>query len=367
MFIYLACFGMVFFISSIVQRLSKKDKYTIFFLSIVCILIPSILGGLRDTSIGTDVRAYVSWDFNAALREDNIIGFISKRSAREIFYLAISFLTTKLTGNINVLLFVMQLISMTGVYIGAYKHKKYIPMPIVLTIYLLLYYNDSLNLVRQFMALSILFAGIDNIEKSNYKNFVIYVILAAMFHKTALIALVLVVMHWYLKKCKGKKMNAREVLFVFGMIIVITFFSQIYSLLAKIGVISTKYFYYFEHESVSNNSLEKILYLLEICFVLINRKKLSVRIPNFEFYLVNAYALLGTLQLSQIIYYGNRISIYFGIVNVFFLSQIYKIYTKKGNQRIVNFCVISICLFYWYYIYVYGGSSATIPYISMFR
>jgi len=79
---------------------------------------------------------------------------------------------------------------------------------------------------------------------------------------------------------------------------------------------------------------------------------------------VNIIVLIITLQLSRIMYFGNRISACFSIVNISLIGKLPCI-TRTIREKIrVIFITIGILLFYWIYIYAISGDGQTFPYIS---
>jgi hypothetical protein len=230
-------------------------------------------------------------------------------------------------------------------------------------LYFFIFYNDTYNLIRQYLAIAIVFANIDKLEERKYKKFLVWVIVAALVHATAIICIGLIIMHYFVTSGRLENKVIRKFILVLGVMLVCLFFSQIIEILVQTGLLSSKYLYYIKHESVSDNNLASILYLSELILCIIYSKRLKTIMGNADFYVMNAYVLFVLLQLSRVIFYGNRISLFFAMPNLLLLSFLPKL-ENTGVKRLAVSSTICILGFgYWWYLYVYGGVSQTYPYM----
>ena len=126
MTIYILCFVSSAFFAYLASR--SKDKGVIFLCSAICILIPSIIGGLRHYTVGADSMGYGIRLSTQALRYPNFLDYFADVSTEPgcafLFYWG-----SVIFGNYSGAFFLFELITMTCFYIGAYKHRKIISLP----------------------------------------------------------------------------------------------------------------------------------------------------------------------------------------------------------------------------------------------
>ncbi|MBQ7214592.1 MAG: EpsG family protein [Synergistaceae bacterium] len=173
---------------------SKVKSNTMkFVFSLLAILVPSIMAGIRAPTVGVDVRGYALHNYNSARHAATYSEFVSSSHfwrEWEVGWLLLTYISTKIFDSLNWNLFFYSLITCTCVYIGAWKHRKLAPLPLIMLIFFLLHYNSTYNIMRQAAACSIVFMGFDNLEKRQYWKFLIYIVAASYFHTSALLCIV---------------------------------------------------------------------------------------------------------------------------------------------------------------------------------
>lgn len=354
------------------QKISiKKNKGLVLFFSLLSILIPSILGGMRSVRIGTDITYYVLNNFQVALHASSFKEYLPLIYAKEPLYLFIVYSCAKLFGNINALLFVIECLTMSCVYIGGWKLRKQIPLPLFLLAYFFIYYNDSYNTVRQHLAMAIIVMGFADLYNKKYKRYLINVVVASLIHTSAIIGIIFILIHWYVcgpyEKRKKKKLKIREWILMISAFVLVVGIRFWCTILIKIGILSTRYLYYFNHSSVSNNTLDTLLYSFEVVLIFLFSTKARKNIFQYEFLKIIAVFNLIFLQLARFMNYGHRLSLYFGIINLLMLAQIDRISNKKNERHIIVFGMILVMAIYWIYVYCIGDMSQTFPYVSYFN
>lgn len=367
--IYIVCFICSLGVVNIAKRVSgnKNVQYLMYFFAI---FIPTLLGGLRHISIGTDTSYYIASDFaTAKLYNNGLVNFLFDGPDREKLYLLLTYCVSKVTGgswrvDINYLLFLFQFIIITGVFIGAYRYKKDVSMELVLLLFFLLYYNASYNAVRQYIAEAVIFAGYHNLCKGKYIKYIIYVTIASFFHLAALSSLILIPLHWFITHHaeNRKKEIMRESILLCVILAGILSFKRIITFVISVGLIPSKYSYYIENVSVSSNNLETIMYIAEFLILIVFSDRLYKINKNADFYRVNLVLLIALLQLSRVLYYGNRFSMYFSLFNLIAIAEIPQLFKKGKSRQSITFIIILCAFVYWWYVYIYGNSGETYPY-----
>ena len=190
MFIYLLVFGLAAFFAYLAQKFENKKVLVILF-SIIAILIPSVLAGVRDSNIGTDLEVYGKPFFNRAVLSDSFEEY-SNICETELGYRIINYIVSRFSDNINIFLFVLEFIIIGIVYLAFYQRRKEIPVWLGLLCYLFLFYSRFLNLLRQGIAVSIIIYSYKYLEKNELKKFLLAILIATMFHTTAIFAITLI-------------------------------------------------------------------------------------------------------------------------------------------------------------------------------
>ena len=249
----------------------KTNRGLVFLCSMISILIPSILAGLRDVSIGTDVTVYVLGDFNIALNTETYAQYALYIWEKEPGYMLLVFLIAKLFGSVQWLLFFIEFIIMVCIYIGAWKFRDKLSLPFVLLIYFCVFYNGSYNLVRQAISLSIVFVALSWLFEKRYVKYLVAVLIAMAFHTTAVIALVPFFVIWVLYDDYFLEGNRARTLRGYILILVVVggciALPYIISFLVNVGWLHSRYLAYFANESLSSNMFDMLIYLIEIILI----------------------------------------------------------------------------------------------------
>ena len=96
-------------------------------------------------------------------------------------------------------------------------------------------------------------------------------------------------------------------------------------------------------------------------------KQLKNRVFGFPYLKINAYLNIIFLQLANIMNYGHRLSLYFGLVNIALIAQIPRADKNRNTRIVITLIMILTFLAYWIYVYCIGGVSNTYPYQFFFN
>lgn len=158
--IYLACFALSAFFAYLAQRQEKRWRFLL--LSAASVLLPVLLATFRDLSVGTDTSHYFEMTryWGTASKVDSLAEYMAfylpKGYGEYLFALLVGVIGQ--TGNFTLFLFVVHAWIMIFVYIGAWRLRDRVQPWLVLLLFFLAFYNHSLNIMRQYMALSLMFA-----------------------------------------------------------------------------------------------------------------------------------------------------------------------------------------------------------------
>ncbi len=366
--IYLVAFSVTILSSYFASFFKKrKKKIPYWLLKIAAIIIPALLAGFRGNNVGTDVSSYLVEDYRLAVASDSPIDYLASGYGEPLFLLLI-YSAVKLFANFNVVLFVIQLLIMILTYKACEDFEDSnggVPVFLSYAFFLFIYYNQTLNLLRQSIALSIALLSYRYLVKNKNVPFLLLTVLACLFHKTALIMLLV----WVIYKLQQKMKYAELIITVMALLVVL-FFDQIISAGVYFGFLSRRYLYYIESGNVDVSLAYIGLSLLIIIGIIIYRKKLILRSKDNSLYifmnLINVILLLLSFKYNSAI----RLTYFFGYVNVLLVPQIVQILIEHRRRKIKRFAIIVYTIYFvslsFYHLVYYSKleNHQTYPYRS---
>lgn len=378
--IYIVCF----FISCFFIALSEKNKNNKF-IHCTCVtiglLLPCILAGLRDFTIGTDVQVYVKPIFECAKKSESFSEYLNMNvntikivSDFEIGFSLFVYVITKLFANLQILFFFIELLIVIPIYLGLTKIEKSEKSKIWLgmLVFYLMFFNMSLNIMRQYISISIFFWGICCVlsnEKNKNLKCILSIIIAFFFHSSALLGLIIyliyiVVNHKYKKTIKIFKytISINKILGFIIILIGICIIANTKVIINLLGDLGMEYYSRYINGKVTLFMSAIIRILPIVCIFAISRKSFRNKYINAETYILIFIYSIIILQLTTINVFAARIALIFSIFNVVSFPRLCTSFCNKDSNIILTTFLIIYLLLYWYYYYVYGGGSETIPY-----
>lgn len=364
--------------------LSEKTKSNIarFIFASIGILIPCILAGLRADTIGTDVRVYVEPMFDAAKQSKSISMYMSQKwyviwrymyvNKFEIGFSMLIYLIVKLGGSLSTILFFIQMIIISPIYFGLTKIKKTYPIWFGMLVFYLMFFNASLNMMRQWMAMSILFYGFSFLLINDKKKYFLLTFIATLFHTSAIFGIIIFFVYIYSTKARKylkifnvhfKHSKAPLTIFILGCVALLSL-NIIVIVLNAIGL--SKYVVYIRGTDGLHLLPLQILVRLPILLLLIIRWKKIVKEDKVAPFYGSMLVLdLLASQLISINAYAFRIGVFFSEYNILIYPALIYAGNKKYkiNRTITLICVLVYMFIYWTYYYVIVCTHATFPYV----
>lgn len=352
------------------------------FLAFIAILLPCILAGMRADTIGTDVRVYVEPMYNAAKQSTSFSSYMDQRwyviwrymyvGKFEIGFTTLVYLIEKLGGSLGTVLFFIHVLIVTPIYLGLKKMNKPYPVWLGMLVFYLLFYNTSLNMMRQWIAMSILFYGLAYLIVNEKKKYFITVVVACLFHTSALMGVIIYFLYMYSQSKREyiKIANFRlsgslapVKVFVYGCIVLLSL-NVIAVLLRTIGL--AKYAGYIQGNGSIYLMPNQIILRLPIIILLIIRwKRMLAEDELTPFYGSMIVLDLLASQLISINVYAFRIASFFSEYSMLSYSALVYAGNRKYriNRYVTLFYVLAYMVYYWMYYYVITGTHATFPYM----
>lgn len=367
--IYLASYALSVLFAHFAARTKRRSNFIVF--SIISIAITVALAGLRDYSIGIDTQNYLTMErfWAGAIRAESLsayLGYYLAQGYKEPLFALIIGVIAQTAGEFRVFLFVAHAVIITGVYIGAFRMKEYINPAHVLLLFYLLYYNNSLNIMRQYIAMAIIFTVFADLEKRKYFRYIFVVLISMLIHTTAVLALVPLCIHLFLYRRQRLKEAPlmRKIIIFMAIVVFAVFFIPLVRWVMDIGILPSKYNFFFKNIEYKRMAITRaVLLALEIIGLFLCYKSMKRYHPHADFYVLCTVFFLALQQVATFILYGNRVSGYFSFINIITLCLLGSSQKKAMDRKMWFSIIAAFCLYYWRYQYVQSLSSETFPYI----
>ncbi len=378
-FIYLLTFAVSCIFIANGEKAKKNRKIIVAF----GLLLPCLLAGLRARTVGTDVQVYVVPMYEAAMKSSGIRDFYTSLipygySFRSIYeyeygFTFVLFVVTKLTRKLQAVLLVIQALTVFPLYSGLKAFKKYnesFSTWLGMMTYYLFFYNTTLNVMRQWIAIAVLVFATKYLFSNQHKKYYAFVVVASLFHTSALLGVLVGLIYYYLYNYKktrwsvnlnGKKVHNRSLrtfLIVFLAVMALFTITAWRSVLEILGL--GRYGTYIGEGLIF--SINQIILRAPLFIVYLFRKRTLRSNAYYSLFIVLFFI---DVVLSQLVYsstYAYRIAMYFAGYNVF----LYPITFCEKNKRAGVLMLGAFLLVYWMYMVVYTGSDS-IPYVFYFQ
>lgn len=347
----------------------KKAKGLGIIFSIFAILIPSIIAGVRNLDVGRDIGIYVTPVLESAL-ENNFFDYMANIE-NEIGYSFFIYMISLFTDNIHVVLFLIQLFTITFIYLFAYQKREQLSMWLVILIYLLSWYCISYTMMRQSMAVAILIFSTVFFENKKYLKTILLFLLAISFHVTAVLGLIVYLVMYIFSERHSKKMKRiMFFIFLFFIVLITIFYKEfLYFLTNVIRILPEKYYTYVElytNGKEYTNYSEMLYKLFWIVSAIIYKFKMRKVESKSDVILIFLLIDFATFIMSFDIVNVGRAGYYFFYLAIFYLTTgLIKLFRKdRINQLIIHTTIITVLFVFWYWKFPVTSYCDTYPYVS---
>lgn len=318
--------------------------------------IPAFFAGVRY-GIGTDYFNYVDIF-------DNIKYGMQVRT--EPGYNLINWIVAKMGGNEHVLFFVVSFMTVLFVYLFLDEYKDKISVGLGMFVYMCVFYNQSYNVVRQYLAMSICLYALVFLDRKQSFKYHSLVLLAISFHTSAIIMLPMYFLYNYV----GKKGWFAQLLIYGAVILGVLNFD-------KVLVFVSKYIFKDPYYVLAYGQLfatgERgfslgVLFIFAPYIILgiIFNKRLRKDAPEFTMYLfmIIIGCFLRSVASLGVKYLG-RVGDYFYITIVWMMPYMYRRFKESKNYQLISYALFAFVILVWFVGHFMGEPSDTVPYISI--
>ena len=327
-----------FLVSVFFYNLYNKKNKKIFL--VLSFSIPMIISGIRY-NVGTDYVNYINyykWNSYISLS----FSIISKIA--HLFY------------SYQVIFIIYSFLFLFFIFKGLKNIKKE-ARTFAYFCFLFLFFTTSFNIVRQMLAISIVFYSYKYMLNNDFKKYLIFILMASFFHNSALICIPFYIL-------LNNKNNKYKFITLLLTIIIVLNLQSIINLITRIELFSHYSMYL---NSYSNGISNRVFFLdfIILLYFFINKKSLiNYDINNDKLYYI--FLIYIVLLLSGFISpFIKRISLYFSISRLYLLPSIPYSY-KKNKDKLLNYFGIIIYCFLYFIVTIYVFKQGDIiPYKSI--
>ena len=372
--IYILVFLLSIFFAYFANVKKQQGNSLLFYVfSFLCIAFPVILAGARDYNVvGTDSSNYYALFERAAYARSFTHMLAYNPSDMEMGFQYIVFLISRITSDSFVFFSVIQCLIIVPVYVALHLFPVKLSPSLGMFVYLFLFYNTSLNILRQCVALSFFLLAIVFLIKRSYIKYWIVILACFFIHRTAIIGVPVFLFYLMSTKYPIRK-NLIKNLLLLALLSVISFvILQNTNLINAFVSQREVYSNYLNAVNESSISLSSFLLYLYILFRFhMSGKLLQER--TMDFFLFMSFCAVIVIFLTIFGQVMSRFVLYFTITYVFSIPYVYKcvsFYKKSNTYHSYNntllYEVITLFCLMWYFSIILRGSNATYPYVSIF-
>lgn len=356
---YLVCFLFSTALIALSEYSVKRSrKEFAIFLGCAAVLILSIMAGIRSYDVGTDIDFYILPFYRRA--QGYSANFQSLWSANienvEVLFLILEYISANVFHSPHFVMFALSLLTNGFVYKGIIKQRERMSVTLAWLTYCLIYFNVSLNLMRQSVSIAILFYLFSDLERLNWKRVIFFTAFASLFHVSGLIGFFFYAA--YLMICRRSRIGGlRQVLFFAFMLlpVIIPFAIRI---VINLGILNQRFNIYAENQAnvAIGNLIFRAFCLISYALLCYRTKSEDKRQYYFLLY-AGIMDILFTINNSMLFV---RLREYFEIYSLIYIPMGVRVYSQKNNMRLFITVVTVIMMFvYWYYMFIMLDSGNT--------
>lgn len=348
-------------------NVTYKNKLQFCFFSMIALLPPIIIAGFRDHTIGADTDFYILPIFNQATRYfSRFDEFVDANPNTDYLYLLYTWIVTRIIRESCFFLCVNHLIILLPMYVAALKSRKYLSPVCFFLIYYLVFYQDSLSIVRQSMAISFSTLAFAYFLQKKYKQYALLMAIAFGFHNTVILTFLYPVLLWYLRKYPLNKYKGKYFFWVILGIVAIINLNFLLMFMINSGVIGTKYLIYTSESDTFKGGLGATNFVVKLVVIYFVYKFRKVHKENvfvdFSFVLsiLDLMLCLCALLMEPL----DRFSLYPRLMSCITLPYLFKISENehRGNLLMLKNVLFLFFIAFWYYVYIFGDQGSTSDY-----
>lgn len=319
----------------------------------IILMLMFLLAMLRDANIGTDYKNYIRLLTTLRWVDWKELITYSQTSGLEIGFVFFSKIVLFFSDQISFVFgfWYCLLFLLLNRFINQFSTRAMSSLYIFLTLSM---YNQSFNILRQYIALALFLYAFEFLVKGKILKYILLVVLAGSIHISVFITFVFITI-W---RFSNKMTKFLSLTLVFSSLVL----SIIGKPLINMLVSMTTYSNYLHKEVASEVGVGLLINILIFAVLLFFYDSMSAKDTNNKYFLfASAMSLSLNLFISDLAMIG-RLMIFF---KIFYIISVVRIIENfKINRALFETCIY--LLFFIYYSYSVSGTCfETSPYIFM--
>lgn len=351
--LYVLILIVVIILGMLLKPNSDKKRKKLYLIIVFGML--TIVAAIRSYKVGIDTEQFVN-----AFQYINRIPF---KNAFNVRYEAGFVIFCRILGifsqNIQMFIVATSIIIMPLIGRFIYRNSNDVMMSSVLFI-TLNQYAMYMNASRQAIAIAIILFGYEFLKDNKYVKYIICILLASLFHQTAIVMLVLIPLRKL--EYSNKMYFLTIVIGGISLLIADKIFNLGISLFKTYAGYGQSIFY---ESSLLAGSINAIIVLLALTLGMFFKKD-SDKEYHFLAYVISILFIIDMTVIKINIFV--RLATYFSIFNIIWISKVCSV-IKDKNQRVLVKYIIYVCfILYWIIVSIYRPEwYGVIPYSTFWR
>lgn len=358
----------------------KRRRPLFLGLSVAALLIPCLIAALRAQTVGTDVMVYVKPLTHSALMADSLKDYFNTYwfsvwhniyvKDFEVGFSLLVYVVAKVTKSLGGVLFVLQALTVVPLYVALSRHRRQLPLWLGMLVYYLLFFNASLNIMRQWIAMAFLLLSLETLQDRKWGWTVALCLAAVTIHSSSLLIVPIYLIYWLLIQSRRAQLvherfavrgsTVVAVLLFFASILIILNLDLMVKLLSATGF--DRFKNYLEGEPLKLMVNQILLRVPLVALFLFCWKDMCRHTKAAPFFFTMLLMDIVAFQLVSVDVIAIRIGYYFSAFSVLWLPRLAACQSKGLKRTVTVIAIIGYCLFYWYYFYVFSLRHETYPY-----
>ena len=353
----------VFILSTIATYNAQRCKlknFTFYIHSCFAVLPLVLLSALRDINIGTDTINYVFLYNDALEYKDNLIYYILNNPSFEVGFLTYNFIIAQLISSVEGYYFITYGIIIGLTYASAIKVRHSISPHIFILVYFLLFFSDSLNVMRQYLAISFVFYAVANLFTGKYKQYIFWTLVSLLFHTSAIISTVIGLAYIITQRYPLRKNKFKYILICIIAFVAVTNMAY-FTNLGLLPVFETKLDKHLTNEvdgAISNSHI--LICFCTLIFLLFTYQKGNAILDLMLLLSFMTFIIYMSPNMNATLY---RLTLYFNSMICFAVSYVHKS-SVKHKQRYSTVMLMSLYVCFYIFSIVISKTNEVIPYSS---
>ena len=377
----MAIYVVVFTASSFLFKLGdsvrkKQGIYLGIYLDYIAIFSLCLLAGFRAETIGTDTAGYIQPMIKGAISSGNVKDFlkyswmggylIKNISDYEIGYSLVVYLLSTIFKSIVVTQTILELLVVIPIYY-ALRKKEDVPIWFGMPVFMLQFFNGSMNLNRQSIAMSFMLLSVTCWMSGEKKKCVLFLICSVLFHTSGLLGVINISLYEYVGKNRENSFESSNkdtyyrnmIIAIFVGVATLISIKYVINIMTILGFGNYVGYIKGDIHFMPNQIINILPPIIILVFSKINFQSHK---NEWAFYIVMMIYTIIAGQFASVYPNSGRIRLYFMIFVIFAYPLACKYSSRK---KILSLAMIAYLMFYWWFYYVLQGTDHTVPYVRI--